>query len=295
MSIRATPASGADPSRPALHHRRMVRSALVGAGVVVLVLALLTGLLWIFQRSLIYLPDAGPVPAAAEVLPGARDVVLTTSDGLDLGGWFLPADDDAPAVLVANGNAGHRGHRAPLAEALHDAGLSVLLFDYRGYGGNPGSPSERGLALDVRAARDFLIEDAACRRSASSTSGRASAPRWSPSSRPSTRPPGWSCAPRSSTSPRSPPSTTRSCRCGRCCATASRWPSSSPGSTCPTTVVYGREDSIVPPGQSRAVADAAGAAAPAGRGRRRRPQRRGPARRRPSWSTPSSSWRSGPR
>jgi uncharacterized protein len=34
----------------------------------------------------------------------------------------------------------------------------VLLFDYRGYGGNPGSPSEEGLALDVRAARDFLIE-----------------------------------------------------------------------------------------------------------------------------------------
>jgi pimeloyl-ACP methyl ester carboxylesterase len=33
----------------------------------------------------------------------------------------------------------------------------VLLFDYRGYGGNPGHPSEEGLALDVRAARRFLI------------------------------------------------------------------------------------------------------------------------------------------
>jgi pimeloyl-ACP methyl ester carboxylesterase len=60
---------------------------------------------------------------------------------------------------VASGNAGHRGFRAPLAGALHEAGLSVLLFDYRGYGGNPGSPSEEGLALDVRAARDFLVED----------------------------------------------------------------------------------------------------------------------------------------
>src|SRR3712207_4645288 len=102
----------------------MVRSAVVGAGVVVLVLALLTGLLWVLQRSLIYLPDPGPVPAAADVLPGARDVVLTTSDGFELGGWFLPADDDAPAVLVANGNGGHRGYRAPLAEALRKRGLS---------------------------------------------------------------------------------------------------------------------------------------------------------------------------
>ena len=138
----------------------MVRSTLVGSGVALLVLALLTGLLWAFQRSLIYLPDQGPVPPAATALPGGRDVVLTTSDGLDLGAWFLPADDDAPAVLVANGNAGHRGFRAPLAQALHAAGLSVLLFDYRGYGGNPGSPSEEGLALDVRAAREFLVEDA---------------------------------------------------------------------------------------------------------------------------------------
>jgi alpha-beta hydrolase superfamily lysophospholipase len=141
----------------------MVRSALVGAGVVVLVIALLTGLLWVFQRSLIYLPDPGPVPSASTELPGARDVVLTTSDGLELGAWFLPAADGAPAVLVANGNAGHRGYRAPLAEALREAGLSVLLFDYRGYGGNPGSPSEEGLARDVRAARDFLLEEAGVR------------------------------------------------------------------------------------------------------------------------------------
>ncbi len=138
----------------------MVRSALTGAGIVVLVLTLLTGLLWAFQRSLVYLPDPGPVPAASAALPGARDVVLLTADGLELGGWFLPGDGDAPVVLVASGNAGHRGYRAPLAEALHDAGLGVLLFDYRGYGGNPGSPSEGGLALDVRAARNFLLEDA---------------------------------------------------------------------------------------------------------------------------------------
>ena len=39
-------------------------------------------------------------------------------------------------------------------------GFGVLLFDYRGYGGNPGSPTESGLALDVRAAFRFLVEEA---------------------------------------------------------------------------------------------------------------------------------------
>jgi alpha-beta hydrolase superfamily lysophospholipase len=139
----------------------MLRAVLITAGVVVLVFALLTGLLWLFQRSLVYLPDAGPVPPAAEVLPGGRDVVLTTDDGVELGAWFVPGDGaDAPAVLVANGNGGHRGYRAPLARALNEEGLAVLLFDYRGYGGNPGSPTEEGLASDVRAARSYLVDEA---------------------------------------------------------------------------------------------------------------------------------------
>jgi fermentation-respiration switch protein FrsA (DUF1100 family) len=129
-----------------------VRRALL---VVLVVVVLVTGLLWTFQRRLIYLPQGTPGPAPA----GSREVVLTTADGLRLGGWFFPGDDGGPAVLVANGNGGHRGLRAPLAEALQAAGLSVLLFDYRGYAGNPGTPSEEGLALDVRAARAFLLQE----------------------------------------------------------------------------------------------------------------------------------------
>ena len=125
---------------------------------VVAVLAVLVGLIWAFQRRLVYLPDSGPLPAAADVLPGGQDVELTTADGLALGAWFVPAAaPGAPAVLVAAGNGGSRVLRAPLARALSAAGLAVLLFDYRGYGGNPGSPSEDGLALDVRAARDWLL------------------------------------------------------------------------------------------------------------------------------------------
>ena len=122
--------------------------------------ALLVVLAWALQRRLIYLPSTAAVPSAGQVLPGARDVTLHTSDGLALGAWLVPprSGDRKATVLVANGNAGNRALRAPLAAALADQGLGVLLFDYRGYGGNPGSPSERGLALDVRAAHRFLVE-----------------------------------------------------------------------------------------------------------------------------------------
>ncbi len=133
--------------------------------VVVAVLAAALGLLWLFQRRLLYFPTPGPVPPAASVLPGAEDVTFETADGLRLAGWFVPAPpgDRAgrvgrarPAVLVCNGNGGDRSMRAPLAAALSRMGLAVLLFDYRGYGGNPGHPTEEGLAADARAALGYL-------------------------------------------------------------------------------------------------------------------------------------------
>lgn len=113
-------------------------------------------LLGAMQRRLIYFPSRGPVPPVATVVPGGEDVVLQTDDGLRLGAWFFPAADRRPAVLVCNGNGGDRMMRTPLAAALSGVGLSVLLFDYRGYGGNPGDPSEEGLAADASAAQAFL-------------------------------------------------------------------------------------------------------------------------------------------
>ncbi|MGH3924238.1 MAG: alpha/beta hydrolase, partial [Pseudonocardiaceae bacterium] len=128
--------------------------------VVLGVTVLMFGLAWSLQRRLIYLPDRAAPPPAASVLPGARDVVLRTDDGLELGAWYVPPSgpDRHVAVLVAPGNAGNRAYRAPLAARLSAEGLAVLLVDYRGYGGNPGSPSEDGLARDVRAAHRYLVE-----------------------------------------------------------------------------------------------------------------------------------------
>lgn len=129
-----------------------------------LVAALLVGvvvMLTALQRQLIYFPDPSPVPPAGDVLDGARDVTLRTSDGLELGAWFVPATpatDTGMAVLVAPGNGGNRTGRAGLAGALSQRGLAVLLMDYRGYGGNPGRPSEEGLARDATAGAVLLEE-----------------------------------------------------------------------------------------------------------------------------------------
>jgi uncharacterized protein len=152
--------------------RRVVRVVLivVAAWAVVVLLAAL------FQRQLIYLPDRSSPSAPA----GVEEVTLVTDDGLRLTAWFVPAgqpgpdregalerdgvgdadsDDGTPPVstiLVAPGNAGNRALRLPLATALAARGHAVLLLDYRGYGGNPGRPSEDGLLADAGAALAYL-------------------------------------------------------------------------------------------------------------------------------------------
>lgn len=131
----------------------------VSVAMIAVVVVLL--LLWTFQRNLIYFPDTSAVPPASEVIPEALDVTLKTADGLSLGAWFAPpsrAADTGMAVLVAPGNAGNREGRSEFAELLSANGFAVLLMDYRGYGGNPGRPSEAGLALDADAAVAALTE-----------------------------------------------------------------------------------------------------------------------------------------
>lgn len=137
---------------------RRGRRALTATLSVVLVLLTAAGaLVWFGQRSQMYYPDRSAVPRADDALPGSRDVTLTTADGLELAGWYAPPTGECDAaVLVAPGNGGNRSARVALAEAIRGAGFGVLLWDYRGYASNEGSPSEEGLALDARAARDLL-------------------------------------------------------------------------------------------------------------------------------------------
>jgi len=139
-------------------NRRRLR---IGLLAVLLLGGTVVAMLWALQRQLIYFPDSRPVPPAADVIAGARDVTLRTADGLELGAWFVPAAgpaDSGMAVLVAPGNGGDRAGRAGFAQELSRRGLAVLLMDYRGYGGNPGKPSEDGLAADADAAAQALTE-----------------------------------------------------------------------------------------------------------------------------------------
>ena len=131
-------------------------------GIIFLAVSIALALLWSGQRRMIYFPFGGVPTPASQGLQRAELVTFTTEDHVVLHGWFVPAAS-GPArftMMMFNGNAGHRGMRAPVAAAFSRHGIATLLFDYRGYGDNAGRPTEEGLARDARAARAYLTSRA---------------------------------------------------------------------------------------------------------------------------------------
>jgi len=114
------------------------------------------GTLFAFQRNLLYFPAADVGAPADHDVPEMAVVRYVTADGLTLTGWYRPAADGRPTLVYFHGNGGHFGERAFKVRPFLDAGYGVLLAEYRGYGGNPGRPSERGLYADARAALGWL-------------------------------------------------------------------------------------------------------------------------------------------
>jgi fermentation-respiration switch protein FrsA (DUF1100 family) len=91
-----------------------------------------------------------------------QDVWLQAADGTRIHAWYLPAENPRAVVLYAHGNAGNLAWRAKLFKYLQEElQLSILAFDYRGYGRSAGKPTIDGALQDARAARAKLAEVAA--------------------------------------------------------------------------------------------------------------------------------------
>jgi len=128
----------------------MIAAIRIAAGVIA-ALVLLRLVILTLEPWLTFFPqrDLFLTPAGVGLLH--EDVAVVTADGVRLRGWFVPAPataTPAPVLLVFHGNAETIAHGLDLATRAHGAGFAVLLAEYRGYGGNPGSPSEEGIARD---------------------------------------------------------------------------------------------------------------------------------------------------
>ena len=88
-----------------------------------------------------------------------EDVYVTTSDGVRLHGWYIPARGEPRAtMLFFHWNAGNISHNLGDIEIFNNLGLSVFIIGYRGYGRSEGTPSIEGTRLDALAAWQWLSE-----------------------------------------------------------------------------------------------------------------------------------------
>ncbi len=118
-------------------------------------------LMMVLENSLIYFPAKFPegdwVPWGITV----EDARFTAADGTKIHGWYVPHEHPRAVVLFCHGNAGNITNRRDILGMLHDrVGVSVLAFDYRGYGKSEGKPDEPGVLSDARAARTWLAQKA---------------------------------------------------------------------------------------------------------------------------------------
>ena len=86
-----------------------------------------------------------------------EEVWLPVDEAVTVFAWFIDAGPTNPVLLWCHGNAGNVSHRLENIRLLYQRGISVMIFDYRGYGRSTGVPSEAGLYQDALASYDYLI------------------------------------------------------------------------------------------------------------------------------------------
>ncbi len=112
-----------------------------------------------YGRQLIYSPSSRVTNTPAKIGLLFDNVFITTPDGININGWFVPADVElptAPTLLFFRRSTGNMSDSLDKLRLFHDLGLTVFIIDYRGYGKSGGVPSEQGLTQDAVAAYFYL-------------------------------------------------------------------------------------------------------------------------------------------
>lgn len=115
--------------------------------------------IYFMQDRMLYYPDREVLQTPEDRGLEYEEVSLKTKDNVTVSGWYIPAKHEKGVLLFCHGNAGNISHRLESINIFHNMGLSVLIFDYRGYGKSEGKPSEKGTYRDAEAAWNYLVEE----------------------------------------------------------------------------------------------------------------------------------------
>lgn len=126
--------------------------------ILVLLVIVLLGVRLLEKRS-IYFPMRKLRGNPSDMQLEYQEIYFNTADNKKIQAWFIPNKNAELTILFSNGNAGNISYRLEKISILHDLGVNIFIYDYRGYGRSQGSPSESGLYRDIRGAYDYLVNN----------------------------------------------------------------------------------------------------------------------------------------
>lgn len=112
-----------------------------------------------FYNKMLFFPTKTHVTAADTISGVTKENVNFASSGnCKLDAWYYPHPNARGAAIISHGNAGNISYRTPLISVLLKQNLSVLAYDYQGYGQSEGQPSIDNVCADGLAAYDYLTK-----------------------------------------------------------------------------------------------------------------------------------------
>ena len=114
--------------------------------------------LYFMQDMFIYYPNKYHVMPQDADVPAFQENTITAVDGTELRTWFAKGYNDKPAILFFHGNAWQNSAFAEQLMPLVDDGYTVLMMEYRGFGGTEGRLSQETMYADVVPTFDWLKE-----------------------------------------------------------------------------------------------------------------------------------------
>jgi uncharacterized protein len=105
----------------------------------------------------LYFPEKRISATPADAGLPFRDIRYKTPDNILISAWYIPSGLNRGTILFCHGNAGNISNRIASLKIFNRLGFNTLIFDYRGYGGSEGSPSETGTYRDSEGAWNYLV------------------------------------------------------------------------------------------------------------------------------------------
>ena len=115
--------------------------------------------IYFYQRNLLYHPSENNYQND-KIQFNYDEIYIKVDEEIQLKSWIVEKDfKKFKTLVIFHGNAGHLSNRIYKLNELYKLDINILLISWRGFSGNKGSPTEKNLYIDARAAIKWLNEE----------------------------------------------------------------------------------------------------------------------------------------